>query len=128
GLDPPLPALPGVPRARGRRARRRALRPGVHARPVAQRHRPDRVVARAHVQANLVERDALAGYQQANDVLMAHRTLKRAFTTDVEPILGMARLRAGGAIDPLAVFRASGYRARKAAERPVVAASRSGIV
>jgi L-rhamnose isomerase/sugar isomerase len=83
---------------------------------------------RAHVQANLIERDALARYQQANDVLMAHRTLKRAFTTDVEPILGMARLRAGGAIDPLAAFRASGYRARKAAERPAVAAHRSGIV
>jgi L-rhamnose isomerase/sugar isomerase len=83
---------------------------------------------RAYVQANLVERDALARYQQANDVLMAHRTLKRAFTTDVEPILAMARLRAGGAIDPHAAFRASGYRARKAAERPAVAAHRSGIV
>jgi len=83
---------------------------------------------RAFVQASLVERDALARYQQSNDVLMAHRTLKRAFTTDVEPILAMARLRSGGAIDPLGAFRASGYRARKAAERPAVAASRSGIV
>ena len=40
----------------------------------------------------------------------------------------MARLRAGGAIDPLACFRASGYRARKAEERPARAANRSGIV
>ncbi len=83
---------------------------------------------RAFVQASLVERDALTRYQQANDVLMAHRTLKRAFTTDVEPILAMARLRSGGALDPIGVFRASGYRTRKAAERPAAAASRSGIV
>ncbi|HEX6883766.1 MAG TPA: L-rhamnose catabolism isomerase [Planctomycetota bacterium] len=83
---------------------------------------------RAFVQAQLVEREALERFQQTNDVLMAHRTLKRAFTTDVEPILAMARLRNGGAIDPLGVFRASGYRARKAAERPSAAGSRSGIV
>jgi L-rhamnose isomerase/sugar isomerase len=83
---------------------------------------------RADVQAQLVDREALAAFQQANDALMAHRTLKRAFTTDVEPILAMARMRSGGAIDPLAVYRASGYRAHKAAERPAQAGSRSGIV
>jgi len=83
---------------------------------------------RAFVQASLVEPEALARHQQANDVLLAHRTLKRAFTTDVEPILAMARLRAGGAIEPLAAFRASGYRARKAEERPALTGSRSGIV
>ena len=83
---------------------------------------------RAYVQALLVDAEALATYQRANDALMAHRTLKRAFTTDVEPILAMARLRAGGAIDPIAAFRASGYRAQKAKERPTVAGSRSGIV
>jgi len=83
---------------------------------------------RAFVQASLVDRDALARFQQSNDVLMAHRTLKRAFTTDVEPILAMARLRSGGAIDPIGAFRASGYRARKAEERPAVSSHRSGIV
>src|SRR5688572_8273101 len=83
---------------------------------------------RAHLQALLVERDALARFQQANDALMAHRTLKRAFTTDVEPILATARLRSGGAIDPLGAFRASGYRAAKAKERPVSTGSRPGIV
>jgi L-rhamnose isomerase/sugar isomerase len=83
---------------------------------------------RSFVQASLVDREALARYQQANDALMAHRTLKRAFTTDVEPILATARLRSGGAIDPIGVFRASGYRARKAEERPAAASHRSGIV
>lgn len=85
-------------------------------------------VQRAFLQASLVEREALAAAQQANDALLAHRILKRAFTTDVEPILAMARLRSGGAIDPLACYRASGYRAAKAKERPAAAGSRSGIV
>jgi L-rhamnose isomerase/sugar isomerase len=35
----------------------------------------------------------------------------------------MARLRAGGAVDPIAVYRASGYRRKVAAARPAVTAS-----
>jgi len=85
-------------------------------------------VQRAHVQALLVEREALRAAQEANDVLLAHRILKRAFQTDVEPILATARQRAGGAIDPLGCYRASGYRARRTAERPAAAGARSGIV
>jgi L-rhamnose isomerase/sugar isomerase len=83
---------------------------------------------RAYAQALLVDRDALGPYQEANDALMASGTLKAAFRTDVEPILAMARLRDGGAIDPVAAFRASGYRARVAAERPARAAGGGGIV
>jgi L-rhamnose isomerase/sugar isomerase len=59
---------------------------------------------------------------------MALQTLKRAFTTDVAPVLGMARYRAGGAIDPVATFRSSGYRGRKAAERPAEMRRGAGIV
>ena len=85
-------------------------------------------VQRAFVQALLVDRQALAAHQEANDAIMALRTLKRAFTTDVEPILATARVRAGGAVDPVAVFRASGYRERKAGERGASAPSGGGIV
>lgn len=85
-------------------------------------------LVRAQVQAHLVDRRALAAYQDGNDALMALQTLKQAFTTDVGPILAMARQRAGGAIDPVATYRASGYRQRKAQERPAVAGSGSGIV
>ncbi|MEQ1895230.1 MAG: TIM barrel protein, partial [Planctomycetota bacterium] len=85
-------------------------------------------VQRAFVQAALVDHAALREAQAKNDVLAAHRLLKRAFTTDVEPILAEARRRAGGAIDPLACYRASGYRAAKAKERPAAASGRSGIV
>ncbi len=75
-------------------------------------------IQRAYAQALLVDRKALEGYQQSNDVLMARETLKRAFTTDVAPILARARQGKGGAIDPVATYRASGYRAKVAAARP----------
>ena len=85
-------------------------------------------IRRAYAQALLVDRAALGGYQNDNDALMASETLKRAYRTDVEPILAEARRRAGGAIDPVATYRASGYRARVAAERPAVKGGSGGIV
>jgi L-rhamnose isomerase / sugar isomerase len=85
-------------------------------------------VQRAFAQALLVDRSALAGFQEGNDALMAARTLKDAFRTDVEPILAMARVEGGGAIDPVAVFRASGYRAAVAERRPAVSGTGGGIV
>lgn len=85
-------------------------------------------IERAYVQAALVDRAALEGYQETNDALMASQTLKAAFRTDVEPILAMARLEKGAAIDPVAAFRRSGYRARVAGERPAVAGGSGGIV
>jgi L-rhamnose isomerase/sugar isomerase len=85
-------------------------------------------IVRAYVQAHLVDREALERYQEANDPLMALQTLKQAFTTDVAPILQMARLRDGGAIDPIGIYRASGYRQRKAAERPAETRRTAGIV
>jgi L-rhamnose isomerase/sugar isomerase len=85
-------------------------------------------LARAYVQAHLVDRGELAECQEKNDPLMALATLKRAFTTDVAPILAMARYRAGGAIEPVRTFRASGYRGRKAEERPTEIRRGAGIV
>ncbi len=83
---------------------------------------------RAYVQAHLVDRPALSASQEKCDAVMALRTLKQPFQTDVGPILAMARARAGGAIDPVATYRASGYRLRKAEERPAQGGNRSGIV
>lgn len=86
-------------------------------------------VQRAFVQSALVDRIALAQYQQDNDVLQSAQALKQAFRTDVSPILAMARLRSGAAADPVGCYRASGYRAAKAEQRPAKAgASSSGIV
>ncbi|HKT72113.1 MAG TPA: L-rhamnose catabolism isomerase [Steroidobacteraceae bacterium] len=85
-------------------------------------------LTRAYAQALLVDRKGLEGFQEANDVLMAAQTLKRAFTTDVTPILARARLSKGAAIDPVGLYRQSGYRARCAQQRPAASGSRSGIV
>jgi L-rhamnose isomerase / sugar isomerase len=83
---------------------------------------------RAYVQAHLVDRQALTEAQEKCDPLKALAVLKEAFTTDVAPILAMARDRSGGAIDPLTVYRASTYRRRKAAERPAQHQVSAGII
>ena len=85
-------------------------------------------VQRAYAQALLVDRKALSGYQDTNDALMATTTLKHGFRTDVEPVLAMARMEAGGAIDPIATYRASGYRDRVSEIRPAVTGAGGGIV
>ena len=76
---------------------------------------------RAYARALLVDRAALAYHQDQNDVLMAERTMQRAYETDVAPLVAEARRRRGGALDPVTTFRASAYRAAKADERTAAA-------
>jgi L-rhamnose isomerase/sugar isomerase len=85
-------------------------------------------IVRAYVLASLVDRKMLAAAQDRSDAMLAHQIVKTAFTTDVSPILAEARRRKGGAIDPLAVYRGSGYRKAKAAERPATGVAAAGIV
>lgn len=85
-------------------------------------------IRRAYAQALLVDRAALDGYQDGNDALMASDVLKRAYRTDVEPILAEARRRAGGAIDPIAAYRASGYRQKVGKIRPASTGGSGGII
>jgi len=85
-------------------------------------------VQRAYAQALIVDRRALHEYQHTNDPLMASNTLKTVFRTDVEPILAMARLEVGAAIDPISMFRTANYRAKVADKRPAVTGSSGGIV
>lgn len=85
-------------------------------------------IQRAFVQALLVDRKALAAAQEENDAVMALRTLKEAFRTDVTPVLRRARRNTGGAIDPILTYRASGYREHKAKERPARVGTSAGIV
>ena len=84
-------------------------------------------IRRAYAQALLVDRAALGAFQDAGDALMASETLKAGFRTDVDPILARARMTAGGAVDPIAAYRESGYRARVAAERPTAPGGGGGI-
>ena len=83
---------------------------------------------RAYVQALLVDREALDAAQNSCDALGALGILKQAFTTDVSPILARIRKDAGGAIDPVGTYRASGYRKQKTTERPAAAGTSAGIV
>ena len=76
---------------------------------------------RAYVKALLVDRAALEHYQETNDVLMAERVLKDAYETDVRALVAETRRQQQGALDPVVAFRASGYRAAKAAERTATA-------
>ena len=85
-------------------------------------------VQRALAQALLVDRDALTAAQETNDALGAARLLREATQVDVEPIVRMVRAGEGGAIDPIAVYRASGYRKRQANARPTERTGHSGIV
>jgi L-rhamnose isomerase/sugar isomerase len=71
----------------------------------------------ALAQALAVNRDDLAEAQEANDPARAAEVLNRGFRTDVRPLVAEARRRNGAALDPLAVFRAVGYRAATVGER-----------
>jgi L-rhamnose isomerase/sugar isomerase len=85
-------------------------------------------VQRSYVQALLINRTELEGYQNENDAMMASQCLKTAYQTDVTPILTMARFKAGGAIDPVGFYRSLDYRENLEAKRPASANPSSGIV
>jgi L-rhamnose isomerase / sugar isomerase len=84
-------------------------------------------IASCYAKAVIVDRETLHAAQDGNDVMMAFQALRRAYNVDVAPILAMARMEAGGAIDVLAAYRESGYRARKAQARKAVGLG-AGIV
>jgi L-rhamnose isomerase/sugar isomerase len=83
---------------------------------------------RAYAQALLVDREQLEACQDNGDALGATQVLKRAFTTDVSPILATARRLREAAIDPISAYRRCGYRRTMAEKRPATGRPRSGIV
>lgn len=85
-------------------------------------------IACAYARALLVDRARLAEAQAGNDALAARLLLQDAFQTDVRPLAALARARSGGAVDPIAAYRSSGYRDAVSADRPVLTSSSSGIV
>ncbi len=64
----------------------------------------------AYTQALILDRKALVEAQEQNDVTRAQEILQAAYRTDVRPIVAEARLRAGGALQPLEVFRTAKVR------------------
>ncbi len=59
----------------------------------------------SYAQALLVDRKKLTEAQLQNDVVAAQEVLQNAFRTDVRTLVAEARLRSGGALHPLAVYR-----------------------
>jgi len=84
-------------------------------------------IACAYAKALVVDRGALRDAQESNDVMMAFQALRQAYRTDVSPIVARTRVAAGGAIDVLAAYRASGWRQEQAGKRRAVAPG-TGIV
>ena len=72
---------------------------------------------RAYAKALIVDRAALESLQDENDVVMAEETLRTAYETDVTALIAEARKRSGGAVDPVGVFRSTGYRRQLALKR-----------
>jgi L-rhamnose isomerase/sugar isomerase len=71
----------------------------------------------AYAQALLVDTKALVDAQQNNDVAKAQEILQTAYRTDVRPLIAEARLRAGGALNPIALYREGAVRANLIKQR-----------
>jgi L-rhamnose isomerase / sugar isomerase len=71
----------------------------------------------AYAKALLVDRKKLVEAQNNNDVVSAQEIIQQAFNTDVRPLVAEARLRSGGALSPLSVYRSEKVREELIKER-----------
>ncbi|MCX6300431.1 MAG: TIM barrel protein [Bacteroidetes bacterium] len=71
----------------------------------------------AYAQALLVDRKALVLAQDNNDVATAQEILQDTFRTDVRSIVAEARLRTGGALNPIQFFRSEKIREQLTKDR-----------
>jgi L-rhamnose isomerase/sugar isomerase len=71
----------------------------------------------AYAQALLVDAKALEQAREQNDVSLAQEILQKAYRTDVRPLIAQARLNAGGALDPVQLYRKLNVRAALVKDR-----------
>ena len=71
----------------------------------------------AYTQALIVDRKSLREAQLKNDVARAQEILQDSFRTDVRPLVAEARLRSGGALNPIGLFRELNIRTELIRER-----------
>jgi L-rhamnose isomerase/sugar isomerase len=71
----------------------------------------------SYAQALLIDRRKLVDAQNNNDVVTAQEVLQNTFRTDVRALVAEARLRSGGALNPLAVYRSEKVREHLIKER-----------
>jgi L-rhamnose isomerase/sugar isomerase len=74
-------------------------------------------IQNAYAQALLVDRKKLKEAQTKNDTVQCQEILQQAFRTDVRPLVAEARLRNGGALKPIEVFRSLRIREQLIKER-----------
>ncbi|HVM89041.1 MAG TPA: hypothetical protein VMT76_12700 [Puia sp.] len=70
-----------------------------------------------YAQALLVDGKKLSEAQLVNDVVTAQELLQHAFRTDLRALVAEARIRSGGALNPLHIYRMEKIRARLVKER-----------
>lgn len=78
-------------------------------------------IMQSYAKSLLVDRKALSKAQAANDVVRCQEILQTAYLTDVRALVAEARLKSGGALDPLSIYRDLKVREQLIAERGAVA-------
>ncbi|MBL7862819.1 MAG: sugar isomerase [Cyclobacteriaceae bacterium] len=73
----------------------------------------------AYAQALLVDRKELSRAQEANDVAKAQEILQQAYRTDVRPLVAEARIKSGGALKPIQLYRELNVRKQLVSERGI---------
>ncbi len=74
-------------------------------------------IAVTYTKALLIDRKKLYECQMGGDVVGAQEILQEAFLTDVRPLVREARLRSGGVLSPLEIFRKLNIREKLVSER-----------
>ena len=74
-------------------------------------------IQEAYAKALLIDQNSLKAAQKTNDVTSCQEILQAAYRTDVRPLLAEARLKSGGALDPLAAYRHFDVRSNLIKER-----------
>jgi L-rhamnose isomerase / sugar isomerase len=74
-------------------------------------------IQQAYAKSLLVDRKALNTAQNNNDVVRCQEILQTAYQTDVRALVAEARLKMGGALDPLSIFRGLDVRKELTKER-----------
>ncbi len=73
----------------------------------------------AYAQALIIDREKMSEAQNNNDVVAAQELLQNAFRTDTRSLIAEARKMAGGALDPLGLFRDLKVREKLIRERGI---------
>ena len=85
-------------------------------------------IVSSYTKSLLVDYKHLEQAQDKHDPILAMQILKRAFSTDVNAIVAMARFENNNSIDPIALYRSLDYKINKSKVRIAKTGSSSGIV